>query len=141
MGYQDKKKEAWKWEEGITTFYDRKLRDAAFENINCRHYMIKIVEADDKWDCRVTRVGKGHRERKYFFMKELEQGLAFGGCSCGKPYTCGIPCHHMVAVIKSSQIEGLTPTNAMPYWWFAEFWRDQYPIVTIVTCDFDLETL
>jgi hypothetical protein len=40
----------------------------------------------------------------------------FGGCSCGVPYTDGVPCHHMVAVVKSSRIEGLMASNAMPYW-------------------------
>jgi hypothetical protein len=39
----------------------------------------------------------------------------FGGCSCGGPYTDGIPCHHMVAVVKSSRIEGLTAKNSMPW--------------------------
>jgi hypothetical protein len=46
----------------------------------------------------------------------------FGGCSCGIPYTDGIPCHHMVAVVRSSRIEGLTATNSMPVWWTMECW-------------------
>jgi hypothetical protein len=28
-------------------------------------------------------------------------------------YTDGVPCHHMVAVVKSSRIEGLTASNAI----------------------------
>ena len=31
--------------------------------------------------------------------------------------------NHMVAVIKSSRIEGLTASNARSYWWTTECWR------------------
>ena len=68
-------------------------------------------------------------------------GSLFGGCSCGIPFTDGIPCHHMVAVVKSSQIEGLTPTKAMPYQWTTECRRSQYPADINVTCAFDMEAL
>jgi hypothetical protein len=83
--YQAKKEEAWKWEDTLTP-YGIKLRDAAFEKINYRHYRINIEEGEEKWICRVTRVGKGHVERSCFFLKELEQDSAFGGCSCGLPF-------------------------------------------------------
>ncbi len=65
----------------------------------------------------------------------------FGGCSCGGPYTDGIPCHHMVAVVKSSRIEGLTATNSMPVWWTTECWCHKYPADTNETCHFDIDTL
>jgi hypothetical protein len=117
--YQGKKEEAWKWEDNITP-YGIKLRDAAFDDINYRHYRINIEEANQKWICRVTRVGQGNSERTCFFLKYLEQGSVFGGCSCGLPYIDGVPCHHMVAVVKSSRIEGLTASNVMPYWWSTE---------------------
>jgi hypothetical protein len=99
--YQDKKEEAWKWKEPLTP-YGIKLRDAAFKDINYRLYWITIEEATVKWICRVTRVGKGHKEWTCFFLKELEEGSVFGGCICMIPYTNGMPCHHMVAVVKSS---------------------------------------
>ena len=47
----------------------------------------------------------------------------------------------MVAVVKSSRIEGLTASNAMPYWWSTECWRNQFPVDTNVTCNFDMEVL
>ncbi len=71
--YQAKKEEAWKWEDTLTP-YGIKLRDAAFEDINCRHYRINIEEGEEKWICRVTRVGKGYSERTCFFLKYIEQG-------------------------------------------------------------------
>ncbi len=39
----------------------------------------------------------------------------------------GIPCRHMVAVVKSCCIEGLTQVNGMPSWWMTAHWRKQYP--------------
>ena len=74
-------------------------------------------------------------------MKEFEDGSAFGGCSCGVPNTDGAPCHHMVAVVKSSRIEGLTPTNAMPYWWSTECWSKQFPFGCNTTFDSGIETI
>jgi hypothetical protein len=65
------------------------------------------------------------------FLKKTDEGSVFGGCSCcGIPYTDRIPCHHMVAVVKSSRIEGLTATNSMSVWWSTECWCKQYPADT-----------
>jgi hypothetical protein len=138
--YQEKKEEVWTWEEALTP-YGTKLRDAAFETINFQHYRTNIDNLDDRYECSVKRVGKGLKERTCYFMKELIMRSLSGGCSCGIPFTDGIPCHHMVAVVKSSQIEGLTPTNAMPYWWTTECWRNQYPADINVMCAFDMEAL
>ncbi len=137
--YQAKKEEAWRWEDTRTP-YGIKLREKAFNDVNYRLYRIKIEEATEKWICRVTRIGKGHSERTCFFLKEFEQS-AFGDCSCGLPCTSCVSCHHMVAVVKSSRIQGLTASNATPYWWSTECWRDQYPFDTNVTCDFDMEAI
>jgi hypothetical protein len=84
--YQVKKEEAWKWEEALTP-YGTKLRDAAFETINFQHYRINIDNADDRYECRVTRVGKGNKEKTCYFVKELTMESVFGGCSCGVPFT------------------------------------------------------
>ncbi len=60
--YQEKKEEVWKWEEALTP-YGTKLRDAAFETINFRHYRINIDNLDDRYECSVKRVGKGLNEK------------------------------------------------------------------------------
>ncbi len=138
--YHEKKKMAWKW-QGHLTLYGETLGDAAFENINFWHYSINIAEEESIWDCRATRNGQGHIERNCFFLKEPNGGSTFGGCSCGIPCTDGIPCHHMVAVVKSSRIEGLTATNSMPVWWTVKCLRNQYPADTNETCHFDMDTL
>jgi hypothetical protein len=140
--YQEKKELAWKCQEALTP-HGRKLRDAIFEKVDFRKYNIRMGDShDDRWECLVTRVGRGHSARTCHFMKEeSEWGTAFGGCSCGIPYTDGVPCHHMIAMVKSSRIEGLNPNNAMPFWWTTECWRRQYPVDSNVTCNFDMDAL
>ena len=75
-----------------------------------------------------------------FYSVEEEESV-FGGCSCGVPKMHGIPCHHMVAVVKSHCIEGLNPVNAMLPWWMTAHWRKQYPQGTEVNWDVDIQTL
>ncbi len=93
------------------------------------------------WDCKVMRNGQGNNKGNCFFLKEPNEGSTFGGCSCCGPYTDEILCHHMVAVVKSSRIEGLTATNSMPVWWTTECWHNQYPADTNETCHFYMDTL
>ncbi len=138
--YHEKKEMAWKW-QGHLTPYGETLQDAAFENINFGPYCINIIEEETMWDCRVTRNGQGHTKKNCFFLKEPNGGSAVGGCSCGIPYTDGIPCLHMVAVVKLSRIECLTATNSMPIWWTMECWHNQYPADTNEICHFDMDTL
>jgi len=68
-------------------------------------------------------------------------GFHFGGCSCGIPNVDALPCHHMVAVVKSGRINGLTQNNVMPKWWTTEMWRKQYPQELQCLNDFSLECI
>jgi hypothetical protein len=143
--YSAQKEKAWRWDNALTP-HGKKLRDDAFEGVNFRHYGIFIdndEENNDRVSARVTRLGgEQNVERRCWFLKvENDDGSVFGGCSCGVPNTDGIPCHHMIAVVKSGRIDGLTPTNAMPFWWTTECWKRQYPEEVEVSCNFDLSTL
>jgi hypothetical protein len=59
-------------------------------------------------------------ERRAWFVKEPVRGSHYGGCTCGKANTEGVPCHHMVAVVKSGRVKTLTPINCMSKWWTTE---------------------
>ena len=97
-------------------------------------------QGDEQWNCRVSRLNSTNKYQCFFKAVE-EEGSVFGGCTCGYPKTQGIPCHHMVGVVKSCCIEGLNSVNSMPPWWMTAHWRKQYPKGTHVTCDFNLESL
>ena len=145
LRFSGQKEKAWIWEYALTP-HGKKLQDNAFDGVTFRHYSIFINNSEDNNDrvvARVTRLGgEQNVERKCWFLKEEDDdGSVFGGCSCGVPNTDGIPCHHMIAVVKSGRIEGLTPTNAMPFWWTTECWKRQYPEEVEVSCNFDLNTL
>jgi hypothetical protein len=73
-------------------------------------------------------------------MKEEVNGSVFGVCSCSYPKTHGLPCHHMIAVVKSSRITDLNMTNCMPYWWMTDCWREQYTVDSSIEY-LDMETL
>ncbi len=123
------------------TPHGKKLSEEAFKDINPREHQINInQQGDDQWNCRVSRLSSTNKYQCFFKAVE-EEGSAFGGCSCDYPKTHGLPCHHMVAVVKSCCIEGLNCVNTMPPWWMTAHWCKKYPKGTHVLCDFDIKTL
>ena len=76
---------------------------------------IAIVNGIEHVTCTAAQIGRVSREC-YFLVVPIMDSV-FGGCTCGAPNVNGIPCHHMIAVVKSSRPEGLTATNAMASWW------------------------
>ena len=136
--FNEKKEMVWNWTEELTP-HGIKLRDDVFAKVDFRLYQIDIAECDDRWECKVKR-GRG-RQRRCFFLKDTRLGSHFGGCRCNAPCVDGLPCHHMVAVVKSARINGLTPNNSMPEWWTTEMWRKQYPQDVHSLNDFCIESL
>jgi hypothetical protein len=124
--YNEQRTTAWEWNEVLTP-YGKKKCEEAFRNVNHCLYNISIVEHAERF---VFQVKKHTTEtlRTCYFMKEEVKGSVFGGCTCSFPKTHGLPCHHMIAVVKSSRITDLTMYNCMPYWWMTECWREQYPL-------------
>jgi hypothetical protein len=134
---------AWKWNELLTP-RGKKLRDESFKNVNFRDYHITITETNGendgtRWNCSVGY--RNNLEKLCYFEQNPHYPSLYGGCECRAPEVDGIPCHHMIAVVKSGQIEGLTVDNAMPEWWTTEVWRQQYPKNSGVSCDFDIHSL
>lgn len=136
--FMAKKQLAWGWTETLTP-HGIKLRDEIFSKVDFHDYHILVGDYEDEWTCRVCRGNR--KERQVYFPKEPVMGSYFGGCSCGIPNTDGVPCHHMVAVVKSGRIAGLTPNNSMPKWWTTEMWRHQYPQQLQSLCDFSLNNI
>ncbi len=132
--YNKYKAKAWKWDDVLTP-HGKKLSEDVFQDMNHREYEIHISALGNQWLCRVQRVSSTNQYQCYFKAEE-EEGSAFVGCSCGKPKTHGIPCVHMVAVVKSCCIDGLNPINAMPTCWMTAHWRKQYPQGADLICDF-----
>ena len=115
---------AWKCTTLLTP-HGVKLRDDIFALVDYTKYNISVSSGEDRVTVKISRIG--NIERECFFLNEEIMGSVFGGCTCGAPNVQGIPCHHMIAVVKSNRVEGLNPTNAMPCWYTTEMWRRQYP--------------
>ena len=115
---------AWKCKTHLTP-HGTKLRDEIFLDVDYTKYNISVSTRTDRVNVKIAYIGK--IEQECYFLTEDVMGSFFGGCNCGAPYVHGIPCHHMIAVVKSSKVEGLTPTNAMPCWWTTKMWQKQYP--------------
>jgi hypothetical protein len=47
----------------------------------------------------------------------------------------------MVAIVKSSHIDGLTRVQIMPYWWTTAHWRAQYADGVECRADIDIGTI
>jgi hypothetical protein len=136
--FNEKKEMAHGWPDTLTP-HGNKLRDEIFSKVDFHDYHIVVGDYDDKWVCRVSYLNK--IERRTYFVKTPVMGSHFGGCTCGKANTESVPCHHMVAVVKSARVAGLTPTNCMPKWYTTEMWRLQYPMDQHSLCDFSIESL
>jgi hypothetical protein len=76
-------------------------------------YSFLVETTLDRVSCTVTAYSSNTMNTCWFPTKYI-QGSLFGGCTCGRPSTNGIPCHHICAVVKSHRINDLTETNIMP---------------------------
>jgi hypothetical protein len=137
--YNEYKAKAWNWDDVLTP-HGKKFREDACKDVNHHKDEIHISALSNQWLCRVQRVSSTNQYQCYFKAEE-EEGSAFVGCSCGRPKTHGIPCVHMVAVVKSCCIDGLNPINAMPTWWMTAHRRKQYPQGADLICNFDIQAL
>ncbi len=101
--YRDK---AWSWKELLTP-HGKTLMEKVFCNVNPRGYSITVEGSSTSNKCYVSKNASQYNYVCWFPVEYDDEGSLFGGYSCGVPNTDGLPCHHMVAVVKSFKIEGL----------------------------------
>ena len=122
--FERNREKAWKCKTLLTP-HGEKLRDDIFAKVDYTKYSMAVCSGEGRVTVKINRIG--NVERQCFFLTNECLGSVFGGCSCGAPNVHGIPCHHMIAVVKSNRVEGLNPTNCMPCWYTTAMWRRQYP--------------
>jgi hypothetical protein len=101
------------------------IMEDAFKYVNVRDYAVKVVESETYTEATVTKNVVNSKNYTVRLPKEERLGSRFGTCTCGKPAKDGIPCQHMVVLVKS--FHGLTRIGIMPYWFTTAHWRAQYP--------------
>ena len=100
------REKAWSWKEVLTP-HGKTLMEKVFRNVNPRDYSITVEGSSTSNKCYMTKNVSQYNYVCWFPVEYDDDGSLFGGCSCGVPNTDGLPCHHMVAVVKSYKIEGL----------------------------------
>ena len=73
--------------------------------------------------------------------KVAYNGSHFGTCTCGVPAKEGIPCPHMVVIVKSSNIPILTRSNIMPFFWSTAHWQSQYSLDVDCRTDISIKSV
>jgi hypothetical protein len=131
------KKIAWATDMPLTPKGMDLMKDA-FNDVNIREYKLNMQQnsSSQTYNVLVSKNTNGAREFLVALPKVALKGSHFGSCTCGKPAKEGVPCKHMVVIVKSSVIAGLTRTGIMPHFWSAAHWRDQYPLD--VECNTDI---
>ena len=128
--YRAHRDAAWSNEDFLTP-YGHKLINDAFKSVDYREYQVAVDQEGGFWSCQVNRVVSSNHYTCQFPMVPVNNSH-FGTCTCGVPKVDGIPCNHMVAVVKGNRLEGFNENNIMPYWFHTSHWRSQYPMGTSV---------
>lgn len=119
------KKLAWERKATLTPYAEVLCRER-FEAVEIESYEISMMEYEDIHECNVRHKAGGPMHAVTIPKEPDEHGSRFGACSCGIDKTKTIPCVHMIAVTKSSKIQGLSKVNIMPSWCYTSVWREQY---------------
>ena len=120
------KQKAWDRDDQLLSEKGLELMEEAFEGVDIHEFRVTINREETHDQCTISR-----KTSKNIFTVTIPiecdyVGSRFGTCTCGVPAKDGVPCKHMVAIVKSSAIPGLTRVQIMPYWWTAAHWRAQY---------------
>jgi hypothetical protein len=112
------------------------LMEEAFADVDIRDYMINISKGKTVHKCTVSRM-KSTSEYTVTIPTKDTMGSRFGLCTCRKSTKDGVPCRHMVAIVKPSKIKGLSRIQIMPYWLTSAHWQAQYA-ADVVYCRTDV---
>ncbi len=91
-------------------------------------YSIQVTDHPDQLMFVVSKIAATTREYVVKIpRKAQEHGSRFGSCTCGFPKKEGLPCDHMVAIVKAGRILNMLRVTLMPFWYTREQWKLQFP--------------
>ncbi len=132
------KQEAWGRDDKVLTARGLDLMEDAFMDVDIRDYRLNVTREETCHRCIVTRLLSNNQNIVTIPIEEDSCGSRFGTCTCGKPAKDGVPCQHMVVVVKAIAIDGLTRVKIMPYWWTTAHWQAQYAVDVYCRTDVSL---
>ena len=113
----------------------------AFEDVNAREYRMTVLQDVTSYTVSVSRNAAGSREYIVKLPKIAYNGSHFGACTCGVHSKEGIPCLHMVVIVKSSNIPHLTRSSIMPFFWSTAHWQSKYSLDVDCRTDISINTV
>lgn len=125
----------------ILTPYGETICHQRFEAVQVENYQVEISDYDDVHECNVHHHSGGAAHKVLIPGAPDEHGSRFGKCSCGVHKMKTVPCVHMIAVVKSSMIPGLSSVNVMPSWCYTSMWREQFGEGTVMHVGCDIQYL
>ena len=141
--FENKKAVAWVTRDTILTRKGNEIKQECFRNIHLRNYQYQVQEMNDRWMITVT--DRSGEEAKQYVVEIRKvagtHGSRFGSCTCGRPKLLGAPCAHMVIAVKTGRVPQLNEENVMPYWWYTQQMRLQYPRLSEFRGDMDMSML
>ena len=112
--FTKKREIAWNSDDVLTS-KGKELREMAFKDIDVTNYIINVfIPEDDFTMCKVKATGPRGNWNTLRFPNEEIAGSRFRTCTCGIPKVKGIPCHHMVAVLKSGLLADWMKITSCP---------------------------
>ena len=108
------KAKAWEWDHPFTP-RGMDIMAQVFEDVNAREYRMTAQQDVTSYTVSVSRNAAGLREYIVKLPKVAYNGSHFGTCTCGVNSKEGIPCLHMVVIVKPSTIPHLTQSSIMPF--------------------------
>ena len=137
--FKKQQEQAWKREEPLTPHGEELLKKIS-DKIDHRDYVIAVTDKGDFFDCIVRRIG--HTSYVVKLFKAGGPGdWCYARCTCGAIQKDSVPCHHLVALVKSGKANGVTLLKAMPGWWKTSTWRFQLPENANIYANFDIKYL
>jgi hypothetical protein len=92
-------------------------------------YRVHMTELRDSLKFVISKKSTATREYSVILPKMPSvHGSKFGSCTCGFPRKEGVPCDHMVAIVKQGiVVPSITRVELMPFWYTRAQWQLQYP--------------
>ena len=125
--FEKGKQAAWKDTNHLTPRGMKEMEEA-FSKCNVSIYTAHKTENTHDFTFAVSKKAAADRIYTVVIPKQPgKHGSRFGSCTCGFPKKEGLPCEHMVFIVKVGNIPGLSRLEIMPYWYTTLQWRLQFP--------------
>ena len=103
------------------------LRSAVLENLKEFDDDFGVAVKKEESQYNVCVRGKKTGVHELDIVSEPDSyGVYENSCTCGTVEKDGVPCVHVMALVKSKALPFLTPTNVIPYYWTTQQWRAQF---------------